>query len=147
MCTFTLHFDSAHTWLVFPSLCVYSFSIVFLQEIIRFFWSFFQCVMGWINLWLLLGRKQTLSVSKLSILWLLLCLKCPVIWSYHSLALALSHWKIDKLLVAYPPLLPRHPCPPLLSECHHHDLHDHPFAVVILIDHLDALSLCQYLEV
>lgn len=74
--------------------------------------------------------------------WLSLCLKCPVIWSYHSLALALSHWKINKLLVAYPsPPLPRHPCSPLLSECHHHDFHDNHFTVVILTDHMDALSL------
>lgn len=55
-------------------------------------------------------KKKIWSMSRLSIFWLSLCLKCPVIWSYHSLALALSHWKINKLLVAYPP-----PPPSLLT--------------------------------
>lgn len=39
------------------------------------------------------------------------------------------------------PPLPRHSCSPLLSECHNHNLHYHHFAVVILTDHIDALSI------
>lgn len=50
----------------------------------------------------------------------------------------LSHWKINKLLVAYP--LPHHLCSPLLSECRHLNLHDHHFAIVLLTSRVDALS-------
>lgn len=49
------------------------------------------------------AEKHIFLVRKLNYLWLLLSLKCPVIWSYQRLASALSHWKIKKLLVAYPP--------------------------------------------
>lgn len=91
------------------------------------------------------AEKSILLVSELSILWLSLCLKRPVIWSYHSLALALSHWKINKLLVAYPPslaILAHHSSVIVIITM----IIDYHFAIVVLTDRMNALSLYCYIE-
>ena len=62
-------------------------------------------VMVRISLWVVVvgQKKKEKSCPRWDLASSKFCSASTVTWSYHSLALALSHWKIDKLLVAYPP--------------------------------------------